>query len=181
MLFGAYNPGGRLPITVYQSVEQLPPYEDYAMRERTYRFFTGEPLYPFGYGLSYTRFVYSNLRTSAPLSSADMPLTVSVEVQNVGARAGDEVAQLYLSDLAASVPVPLRQLQGFNRLHLAPGEKQTVTFTLQPEQFAVTGEDGQRVVEPGAFRIAVGGVQPGQRQRSEMESNVLETVIEIKA
>ena len=180
VLFGDYNPGGRLPVTVYQSVEQLPPYEDYAMQGRTYRFFTREPLYPFGYGLSYTKFVYSNLRTSAAVISAGTPLTVSVEVQNVGERAGDEVAQLYLSDLAASVPVPLRQLQGFNRLHLAPGESQTVSFTLQPEQFAVTGEDGQRFVEPGAFRIAVGGVQPGQVSRSAMESNVLEIVVEVR-
>ena len=179
VLFGAYNPGGRLPITVYQSVAQLPPFEEYAMQGRTYRFFTGEPLYPFGYGLSYTTFEYRNLCTSASTLAAGASLTVSVEVRNTGTRAGDEVVQLYVSALEASVPAPLRQLQGYQRRHLQPGEVQTVEFTLEPEQFMLFDDAGTPFVAPGAFRIAVGGIQPDQVQRSKMESNVVTMVVEV--
>jgi len=168
VLFGDYNPGGRLPVTFYRSVEDLPPFEDYRMAGRTYRYFSGEPLFPFGYGLSYTRFAYRDLRLSAGRVAtgemrADPPgaiLTVSVDVRNVGERAGDEVLQLYVSDVAASVPVPLRQLQGFERVHLTPGETKTVTFALTPRQLALIDDAGRRVVEPGEFRVAVGGCQP---------------------
>src|SRR4030095_2191287 len=104
VLFGAYNPGGRLPVTFYKSVDQLPPFTDYNMAGRTYRYFKGEPLYPFGFGLSYTKSVYSNLRMDKSVQ-AGQPLRVTVEVKNAGGRAGDEVVQLYLTDVAASVPV----------------------------------------------------------------------------
>ena len=99
MLFGDYNPAGRLPVTFYKSVSDLPPFEDYAMKGRTYRFFTGTPLYPFGHGLSYTTFAYTNLRTSAERVPAAGTIGVSVDVTNTGARAGDEVVQLYVSHL----------------------------------------------------------------------------------
>jgi len=168
VLFGDFNPGGRLPVTFYKSVEDLPPFEDYRMAGRTYRYFSGEPLFPFGYGLSYTRFAYRDLRLSAGrVATAEMRadpageiLTVSVDVRDVGERAGDEVVQLYVSDVAASAPVPLRQLGGFERVHLAPGETKTVTFALTPRQLALIDDAGRRVVEPGAFRVAVGGRQP---------------------
>src|SRR6185295_12784621 len=112
VLFGDYNPAGRLPVTFYKSVDQLPPFTDYSMAGRTYRYFKGEPLYPFGYGLSYTEFVYSNLRST---KSADN-VKVTVDVKNTGERDGDEVVQLYLTDVAASVPVPIRTLVGFDRI-----------------------------------------------------------------
>ena len=166
VLFGDYSPGGRLPVTYYKSLEDLPPFEDYRMEGRTYRYFRGEPLFPFGHGLSYTTFAYRNLQLSAEIialeeADADAPaLSVSVEVENTGQRAGDEVVQLYVSDVEASVPVPIRQLQGFERIHLAPGETKKVTFTLRAHQLSLIDDVGQRVVEPGEFQIAVGGRQP---------------------
>jgi beta-glucosidase len=130
------------------------------MEGRTYRYFRGEALFPFGHGLNYTTFAYTDLHLSAQSLSPDQPLTVSVKVQNTGKLAGDEVVQLYISDVAASVPVPIRSLQGFQRVHLAPGETKTVTFTLAPGQFSLVDEAGQRVIEPGEFAISVGGGQP---------------------
>lgn len=160
VLFGDYNPAGRLPVTFYKSVEQLPPFEDYNMAGRTYRYMTEEPLYPFGFGLSYTQFRYSNLQLSAEEIKPGESIEVRVDVENIGDRAGDEVVQLYVTDLEASVPVPLRHLEGFTRIHLAPGEKRTVHFTLTPRQMSVVADDGTRFLEPGQFRVAVGGHQP---------------------
>jgi beta-glucosidase len=180
MLFGDYNPAGRLPVTFYKSLADLPPFEDYRMEGRTYRYFRGEPLYPFGYGLSYTTFAYRNLRTQAQAISSGETLTVSVDVQNVGERAGDEVVQVYVSDVAASVPVPIRQLAGFARMHLAPGETQTVTFTLAPRQMSLIDDAGQRVVEPGKFRITVGGRQPLPADSFAEGSAVLAATFEVK-
>ena len=130
------------------------------MAGRTYRYFEGEPLYPFGYGLSYTTFAYSHLQLSAPAITRDDTITVSVDVQNTGDLAGDEVVQLYVSNLTASVPTPIRQLAGFERIHLKPGQTQRVEFTVTPRQLSVINNKGQRVVEPGEFQIAVGGRQP---------------------
>jgi beta-glucosidase len=160
VLFGDYNPAGRLPVTVYASAAQLRPFLDYRMTGRTYRFFEGRPLFPFGHGLSYTTFEYDNLRFPRAIAS-EQQVTVSVDVRNTGARAGDEVVQLYVTDVEATVPVPLRSLQGFQRVTLQPGERRTVTFTLAPHQLSVVHDDGRRVVEPGVFEIAVGGKQPG--------------------
>jgi beta-glucosidase len=170
VLFGDYNPAGRLPVTFYRSEDDLPPFEDYRMQGRTYRYFDGKPLFPFGYGLSYTEFAYSNLQLSAETvtlsdASADADVvTISVDVQNVGQRAGDEVVQLYISDLAASVPVPLRQLAGFKRIHLAPRETKAVTFTVTTHQLSLIDDTGQRIVEPGTFEVAIGGRQPEARE-----------------
>ncbi len=161
VLFGDTNPAGRLPVTVYRSVEDLPPFEDYDMSGRTYRYFEGEVLYPFGHGLSYTTFAYSDLEITPEEIEAGEKVTVSVRVANTGDRAGDEVVQLYVCDVEASTRVPLRQLRGFTRVHLAPGEVQTVSFTLGPDAFALVNEAGERVIEPGAFEISVGGGQPG--------------------
>ncbi len=179
VLFGDYNPAGRLPVTFYKSVADLPPFEDYRMEGRTYRYFRGEPLFPFGYGLSYTTFAYRNLRLSAQTIAPDETLTVSVEVQNTGDRAGDEVVQLYVSDLEASVPVPLRQLAGFTRIHLNPGESKTVSFSLMPRQLSLIDSEGRRVVEPGEFQIAVGGCQPGTIPAAG--ERVLTATFEVKA
>jgi beta-glucosidase len=160
-LFGDYNPGGRLPVTFYKSALQLPPFEDYRMAGRTYRYFKGEPLYPFGHGLSYTKFAYENLKIGEASIKAGESLRVSVDVRNAGARAGDEVVQLYVTDVAASVPVPIRSLAGVKRVFLKPGERRTVEFTIAPEQMAVVDDGGTRVVEPGEFLVSVGGKQPG--------------------
>ena len=130
------------------------------MEGHTYRYFRGEPLYAFGHGLSYTTFGYGNLKLSANPLAPGEALTVTVDVRNTGQRAGDEVVQLYLSDVEASVPVPIRQLVGFKRVHLKPGETQTVSFAIAPEAFSVIDDAGQRVVEPGRFRLSVGGRQP---------------------
>lgn len=160
VLFGDYNPAGRLPVTFYKSVEQLPPFADYNMKGRTYRYFEGDPLFPFGFGLSYTKFEYRNLSLPDKIKAGETA-KVSVEVHNTGKWAGDEVVQLYVKDLTASAPVPLRALQGFKRIHLKPGETQVVEFVLQPRQLARIDGKNQFVVEPGGFEIAVGGVLPG--------------------
>lgn len=161
VLFGDYNPGGRLPVTVYKSVEQLPPFGNYAMAGRTYRYFSGEPLYPFGYGLSFTQFHYSRLRLSTRQIPAGGGLHVSVEVKNAGSVAGDEVAQVYLTRLNSPFPAPIRSLAGFHRIHLNPGESNLVEFEITPHQLSVIDNNGTRVALPGRFRIEVGGKQAG--------------------
>lgn len=160
VLFGDYNPAGRLPVTYYKSVDQLPPFEDYNMQGKTYRYFTQEPLYPFGYGLSYTTFSYSNLEIPAQ-ATAGNKVAVKVTVTNTGKREGDEVVQLYLTDEKASTPRPIRQLEGFERVSLKPGESKVVEFNLEPRQFSLINKKNKRVIEPGYFTISVGGKQPG--------------------
>ena len=159
-LFGKVNPAGRLPVTMYRSVADLPPFEDYSMSNRTYRYFTGQPLYKFGYGLSYTNFEYGTIQLSVDTISQSDMLTLTVDVTNSGDRMGDEVVQLYVQDEAASLPVPQVQLQGFERITLAPGETQTVQFVLTPEQLVYADEAGQWVLEPGTFNVWIGGQQP---------------------
>ena len=161
VLFGDYNPAGRLPVTFYKSVDQLPPFEDYDMSGRTYRFFSGDPLYPFGYGLSYTKFSYSNLKLQSEKIAAGENLQASAEVLNAGDRAGDEVVELYVSHKNAPVPVPTRSLEGLERIHLNPGETETVTFTLTPRSLSEIDNLGRRVEDPGEFEISIGGKQPG--------------------
>jgi beta-glucosidase len=159
-LFGLTNPGGRLPVTFYRSASDLPDFADYDMTGRTYRYFGGQPLYQFGFGLSYTTFSYANLEVSPATGRAGEPVTVSAEVENSGQVAGDEVVQLYVRDVAASEPVPRVQLAGFSRIHLAPGEKRTVQFTVTAEQMSFADEAGKWVTEPGDFEVWVGGRQP---------------------
>lgn len=161
VLFGDYNPAGRLPVTFYKSVDQLPRFEDYRMAGRTYRYFRGEPLYAFGYGLSYSTFVYAKIEAPKKARAGES-VVVKTRVTNIGRLAGDEVVQLYVRNLAASVPVPIRALQGFRRIHLKPGQSETVSFTLTAHQFSLIDDQARRVVEPGEFEIAVGGGQPGR-------------------
>jgi beta-glucosidase len=172
-IFGLTNPGGRLPVTFYRSISDLPPFNDYNMENRTYRYFTGQPLYPFGYGLSYTTFTYRDLQIVPEVVSPGESVSVQVEVENSGQYLGDEVVQLYLKDMEASLPVPQLQLQGFTRIRLAPGEKQTVQFTLTAEQMSFADENGKWVLEPGTFKVWVGGQQPNQEIGRELE-NVIE-------
>ncbi len=173
VLFGDYNPAGRLPVTFYKSVDQLPPFTDYRMQGRTYRYFKGEPLYPFGFGLSFTKFKYDKLRLSSPKLTAGTELNVTVEVQNVGFRAGDEVIQLYVSDTSASVPAPIRSLAGIRRVYLRPGERRTVSFTVTPMQMSVIDDNGKRVIEPGEFTVSIGGEQPGANSAISQSTGVL--------
>jgi beta-glucosidase len=167
VLFGDYNPAGRLPVTFYKSVKDLPPFTDYRMEGRTYRYFKGEPLYPFGFGLSYTKFRYDNLKLSTAKVKAGESFQVNADVQNIGSREGDEVVQLYLSHLGASVPVPIRSLVGITRVRLKPGEKQTVSFAITPEQLSIIDDRGKRLIEPGSFQISLGGKQPGFKDRAD--------------
>ena len=146
VLFGDYNPAGRLPVTFYKSADQLPPFTDYNMKGRTYRYFEGEPLFSFGYGLSYTTFSYSHLNVPKEAKMSD-PVTVSVDVENTGAIAGEEVVQLYLKTVGPGAPI--HSLAGFQRVALQPNEQKTVEFTLAPLQ-----------KQPGAIEIFVGGKQP---------------------
>ena len=160
VLFGDYNPAGRLPVTYYKSVDQIPAFENYDMKGKTYRFFTQEPLYPFGYGLSYTSFTYSNLKLAEKAIAGDT-VRLKVIVTNSGMVEGDEVVQLYLTDEKASTPRPIRQLEGFKRITLKPGESREVNFILDPRQFSIINSKEKRVIEPGYFTISVGGKQPG--------------------
>ena len=159
VLFGAYNPAGRLPVTFYRSIDQLPAFTDYDMAGRTYRYFGGEPLFPFGHGLSYTTFAYDDLRLPLRVNAGDSA-EVSVAVANTGPVAGEEVVQLYVTALGRE-DAPIRSLEGFRRIRLEPGERQVVTFTVAPRQLALVTADGRRVLAPGAFEVSVGGKQPG--------------------
>jgi beta-glucosidase len=158
-LSGKNNPAGRLPVTFYKDVSQLPPFEDYAMKGRTYRYFTGTPLYPFGYGISYTKFSYSKLTVPSGAIEAGKPVVVEATVTNTGTRAGDEVAQLYL-EFPAVPGAPLRALRGFERVRLEPGASQTVRFELKPRDLSMVTDAGEPIVAEGAYTVSVGGGQP---------------------
>jgi beta-glucosidase len=160
VLFGDYNPAGRLPVTYYKSIDQIPAFENYDMTGKTYRFFSQEPLYPFGYGLSYTTFRYSELTLPESVVSGEK-VSVKVTVTNSGKISGDEVVELYLTDEKASTPRPIRQLEGFTRITLKPGESRVVELKLEPRQFSMINNKSKRVIEPGYFTISVGGKQPG--------------------
>jgi beta-glucosidase len=159
-LSGKNNPAGRLPVTFYTGVDQLPDFADYSMQNRTYRYFHGKPLYPFGYGLSYTTFSYTNLTLPKKAIAAGDRLTAEVTVKNTGKCEGDEVAELYLS--FPRVPgAPLRALRSFNRVHLKPGESQKVSFELKDRDLSMVSEAGEAIVAEGAYTVSIGGGQPG--------------------
>jgi beta-glucosidase len=163
VLFGNYSPAGRLPITFPKSLSDVPEFTDYSMKGRTYRYLESEPLYPFGYGLSYGRFEYSELFLSKTKLRVGDSLEVSVTVRNVSQRESDEVVQLYLKDLEASVAVPHHSLRGFERVRLGPGASQRVSFTLSPRELSLIDDQGRRQLEPGLFRVTLGGSQPDSR------------------
>lgn len=176
VLFGDYNPAGRLPVTFYASDSDLPPYEDYSMNERTYRYFTGTPLYEFGHGLSYTQFAYSDLDMPEKVNIGE-PVKVRVTVTNKGTRSGEEVAQLYVSHTNSYVPVPIRSLQGVQRIALKAGESRNLEFTLSPEQFSMIDALMQRCVEPGKVGLGIGGCQP--TDEAIKRGNVLQREMEL--
>lgn len=159
-LAGDNNPAGRLPVTFYKSVADLPPFDDYSMRNRTYRYFTGQPLFPFGFGLSYSQFAYSGLELSSAQLNAGSSLDLDANVQNTGQRDGDEVAEVYItfpkSDLA-----PIHALRGFSRVHVAAGGTRHLHFSLMPRDLSEVNEAGEHVILPGEYTISIGGGQPG--------------------
>jgi beta-glucosidase len=159
-LAGANNPAGRLPVTFYKGVEQLPSFDDYSMENRTYRYFKGQPIYSFGYGLSYSRFLYSNLKLSTGELHEGESLGVDVDVSNSSDRDGDEVVQVYLTFPKLS-GAPGRALAGFSRVHIAKGEMRHVHISLSPRDLSMVNETGIRLTAPGGYRVSVGGGQPG--------------------
>lgn len=178
VLFGDYNPAGRLPVTFYKSVDDLPEFTDYSMENRTYRYFEGEPLYPFGYGLSYSRFEYSDFAVPAS-PSASSPLEVAVNVTNHGDRDGDEVVQLYISHLDVEGQNPIRSLAGFKRLNLKAGQTQKVTFNLGVDDIKRVDEDGNKVSPKGRVKLAIGGKQPGFKGAADASTtDVMEKTIQ---
>lgn len=160
ILSGAYNPSGRLPVTFYTGVKDLPAFEDYSMANRTYRYYTGRPLYAFGHGLSYTSFAYGGLKLSTPSLKAGDTLGVDVEIKNTGKVAGEEVAQLYLT-FPKTAGMPLKALRGVARVNLQPGESKLVHFDLKPRDLSSVTTLGDIKVQPGSYTLSVGGGQPG--------------------
>ncbi len=170
VLFGEYNPSGKLPVTFYKSIEDLPDFENYNMNSRTYKYFTGDPLYPFGHGLSYSQFEYCDLRISDTEFDKIEDLKVEVVVKNVSSRNGSEVVQLYLKDIVASSRIPNITLEGFKKITLKAGEEALVEFLLSAEQLAIINDNGNKVLEPGSFIVSVGGKQPGMKGNADNPS-----------
>lgn len=178
VLFGDYNPAGRLPVTFYKSDSDLPGFSDYSMNGRTYRYFKGEALYPFGYGLSYSAFFYSGLK-SPKIIAAKKPVTVSVTVKNTSSLAGEEVVQLYVAFPKSTGKAPVRSLKGFKRILLKAGESKLVSFILTPEDLSLVSEKDGTLFQPkGKISISIGGGQPGMKTKTT--SNVVSQIITIQ-
>ena len=173
-LAGVNNPSGRLPVTFYDSLDQLPPFENYSMKGRTYRYFSGKPLYGFGYGLSYTSFSYSHLKLSQSKLKPGEPLTVEADVSNSGKRTGDVVVELYLRGPQGN-GAPLHSLRGFQRITLQPGETSHVRVALQPAQLSEVDRDGKTAMQVGNYTVFVGGAQPGQGAEMEGQFDITST------
>lgn len=160
ILFGEYNPSGRMPLTTYMNDTDLPPFEDYSMQNRTYRYFQGDVRYPFGYGLSYTTFAFDECLADTTLTTGKT-ITYKVNVTNTGKRAGDEVVQLYVAHQANSNKrQPICALKGFKRVSLQPGETQEVTFELTPKELALVNQQGELLQQAGHVDVYIGGGQP---------------------
>jgi beta-glucosidase len=164
VLFGDYNPAGRLPVTFYRTVDDLPDFEDYSMTNRTYRYFKGTPVYPFGYGLSYTTFKYGE----PDITQEGETLKVKAAVTNTGNKDGDEVVQLYLAN-KRDFTTPIRALKGFKRIHLKAGESQTVEFTLTQDELSVVNVAGRPEPMKGEVLISIGGGQPSPLLLSQQQ------------
>ena len=170
VLFGDYNPAGRLPLTYYKSITDLPPFNDYEISNgRTYLYFDKKPLYPFGYGLSFTSFEYSNIKIGRNPIKAGDTTEVSIDVRNVGQYDGDEVVQLYVKDVEASEKLPYKQLKAFRRISLKKGESQTLTFKLDRNDLSFWNSKNEFVLEPGMFNIMIGASSEDIRQQASFE------------
>lgn len=160
LLFGAYSPSGKLPVTFYRNDNSLPDFEDYSMDNRTYKFFREKPLYPFGFGLGYSEFAYGAMETDKAVFCAGEDVTVTLQVQNTGVWEAEEVVQCYLRDLESAERTPVHKLCGMRRISLKPGETQNVSFTVKADQFSVITREGEHIWESGKFTVFVGGCQP---------------------
>lgn len=180
VLFGDASPAGKLPVTFPKSLDQLPAFDDYSMRGRTYRYMTEEPLYPFGFGLSYSRFEYSDLQLDQTELALGDSMNVSLTLHNCGSQDSAEVVQFYLSDLQASTIVPLHHLVGFERVVLKAGESRAVKLTLTPQMMSFYNDDGKLTLEPGEFRLEVGGCSPGRRGQELGAPKPVTAVFELK-
>ncbi|MDR3652527.1 MAG: glycoside hydrolase family 3 N-terminal domain-containing protein [Paludibacter sp.] len=161
-IFGDVNPSGRLSITFPKSASQLPAFEDYSMKGRTYRYMTEEPLYPFGFGLSYTSYVYSNMKIDKDKIKKGQSVKVSATITNTGKASGEEVSQLYITDLRTSVETPIFALKGMKRIKLNPGESQEISFEVTPQMMELVTETGERVIESGDFKVYISGSSPSE-------------------
>jgi beta-glucosidase len=171
VLFGDYNPGGKLPYTAYASSDDIPPQTEYDITKGfTYMYFQGKPTFPFGHGLSYTSFAYSNLQISTPSLKPDQDQTVSVDVKNSGQMAGDEIVQLYIHEEKCSVPQPIKKLADFQRIHLNPGETKTVKLAIKPISLSIYDVDKKGFVEePGTFDVLAGSSSADIRQQAHFD------------
>jgi len=180
ILFGKVAPSGKLPITFPKSLAQLPPFEDYSMKGRTYKYMNVDPMYPFGFGLSYTTFSYSEIKTSSKNISKKEDVTVTIKVTNTGKVKSEEVVQLYVSDLKASVDVPNFQLNAMKRIVLEPNESKEVSFQLTPKAFEMVKNDGSKIIESGDFKIYAGGSSPMKRSFELGAPQMAEVIINVK-
>jgi beta-glucosidase len=177
ILFGDYNPSGRLPVTFYKSDSDLPAFVDYSMDNKTYRYFKGTPLFGFGYGLSYTSFKYDQLTIPSKIEK-NKTVSVSVRITNTGKTEGEEVAQLYIMNQNANIKAPLKTLKGFERLSLKAGENKTITFTLSPEDLSYVTAEGNLQQYDGKVKLAIGGAQPDEK--NQLKSNIVSQIIQIE-
>ncbi|MDQ2084865.1 glycoside hydrolase family 3 C-terminal domain-containing protein [Herbivorax sp. ANBcel31] len=178
MLFGEYSPSGKLPITFYKTTEELPDFRDYSMKNRTYKYMEKPALYPFGYGLGYTKFEYSELKISKDKVNAGENVQCSVKAKNTGNFKADEIVQMYIKEVD-NPEAPKWHLEGFKRINLAPREEMTVQFELTKKQMSFINEKGQRIIKPGAFKVYVGGSQPDERSQQLTGTKVEEAVFEV--
>lgn len=180
LIFGDYSPSGKLPMTFYRSTEELPDFHDYAMKNRTYRYIENEALYPFGYGLSYTKFEYSDLIISKSELQTGETAQLKVTVKNVGQYESDETVQLYLKDVEATVVVPKYQLRGIAKITLKPKEEKQVCFELTPRQMALIDDEGNCILEPGVFQVFIGGNQPDERSAKLTDTDIQKGFFQVK-
>ncbi|WP_299609913.1 glycoside hydrolase family 3 protein [uncultured Aquimarina sp.] len=181
VLFGDYNPAGRLPVTFYKSVEDLPDFKSYDMTNRTYKYFKGEPLYPFGHGLSYTNFTYANVGIPETIK-ANEDINVTVQVTNAGEMMGDEVVQLYISHNDKEYKGASHSLIGFQRINLKAGETKKVSFTVTPKQYAWITTDGQEQIKSGDIQLHIGGKQPSDLGKTKTSTTqILTKTLKIKS
>jgi beta-glucosidase len=179
IVFGKVSPSGRIPVTFPKSLDQLPPYENYSMKGRTYRYMTAEPMYPFGYGLSYTTFAYSDIKLSAPEVKKNAPVNAEATVTNTGKMAADEVVQLYIT-VPQTGDSPQFSLKGFKRINLKPGESATVDFPLTPELLQSINDDGRSVEPAGNYHIYIGGSTPTKRSEDLGMPKYAEVILKVK-
>jgi beta-glucosidase len=180
IIFGDVSPSGRLPVTFPKSLDQLPAYDNYSMEGRTYRYMKQDPMYPFGYGLSYTRFEYSDIKLSPKKIKTDEEAEVRITVTNTGQFPGEDVVQLYITDLESTVMVPLYSLKGFTRVALKPGESKTIKFTITSEMLMLVNDNGERVLEPGKFNISIGGSLPCTRSEELGIAGHVDTILKVE-